>query len=134
MSEKILSRHTTGILRRNHLDPQRVEDAVRMGVPDINYLHGWIELKVSPGWPKRADSRLPLEHFTPAQRVWLVRRCRYGGKAFVLLRVGAREYLLFRGDVAAKYLGYSPRDVLVARALVHWPDGLIEEEFIRCVS
>jgi hypothetical protein len=134
VSEKILSRNVVGQLKRNGLDPQRIEDAIRCGVPDVNYRDGWIELKVSPGWPKRPGTRLALDHFTPAQRVWLSRRCRHGGRAFVLLRVGAREYMLFRGDVAAKYLGYTPREFLVQRALGHWPDGLIEEEFIRCLT
>ena len=134
MSEKTLWRTVGGILKRNRLDPRRIEDAVSVGVPDVNYRDGWIELKVVPSWPKRPGTPLRVDHFTPAQRVWLQRRCRCAGRAYLMLRVGASEYLLFRGDVAAKCLGYLPRERLVEKALVHWPDGLIEGEFIRCVS
>lgn len=134
MSEKVLRRNIVGQLKRNGLDPQSIEDAVKCGVPDVNYRDGWIELKVAPAWPKKPGTRLALDHFTTQQRVWLTRRNYYKGRAFVMLRVGAREYMLFRGDVAAKYLGYAPREVLVKQALAHWPDGLIEEEFIRCVT
>lgn len=132
-AEKTLRKRICSILRRHKLDPHAIENGTELGTPDVECIAAWIELKAVDGWPKRPGTPLRVPHFTREQRVWLTRRCFRGGRALVLMRVGAREHLLFRGDVAAKFLGHATRERLVEVALAHWPDGLIEEEFIRCV-
>lgn len=115
------------------LDPVRVENPVWPGTPDVNYIHGWIELKFAEKWPVRPTTPLRLDHFTPQQRVWLTRRVRSGGLALLLLHI-ADEWLLFRGDVAARIIGKAVRPQLVASCLAFWPNSLPEEEFRACLT
>lgn len=88
------------------LDPVRVENAVNPGTPDVNCLLGWIELKQvrSEDMPKRANTVLRLDHFTPEQRAWLTRRAYFGGACWVLLLLG-ETWLLIVGRTAAEHLG-----------------------------
>ena len=83
------------------LDPVRVENKAEAGTPDVNYLIGWIELKIAKA-PKRGGI-LTIEHYTPLQRTWAIRRAHAGGKVWLLLKV-SNEWLLFRGEIAAEYL------------------------------
>lgn len=80
------------------LDPCRVENAVGVGVPDTNYLSGWMELKDVPAWPKREDRPLMIPSLVEKsgrdQVAWMFRRWSAGGPAWLMLRVG-RELLLF---------------------------------------
>lgn len=86
-------------------DAISVENPVYPGTPDVNYNDGWIELKWLRRWPDNAErSNVLIPHFTPQQRVWLSRRWRKGGNAFLLLQVGL-EWMLFDGDTAGKVVG-----------------------------
>ena len=114
MSEQALAGRIVKILKP--LDAVRVENPCHPGTPDVNYIGGWIELKKVDKWPVREDTPLRLPHFTPQQKIWLDRRIRKGGEAYVLLQV-SREYMLLRGDVAAKILGEATRDELCAAAV-----------------
>lgn len=98
-------------------DAVAVENPIRPGTPDVNYIEGWIELKQIPAWPKRADTPVRIDHFTPQQRVWLHRRCLRGGRAHVLLLVGNKEWLLFQGEDAANHLGKIPKKQLLSLAI-----------------
>lgn len=111
-----------------HLDAFAVENRVRPGTPDVNYIGGWIELKWIKRWPKNAEfSEVKIDHFTPQQRVWLKTRWRKGGRAFVLLQAAGQDWLLFDGETAAQILGRATRPELFARALMTWK-GLNEKE------
>jgi hypothetical protein len=91
------------------LDPVRVENLSSVGTPDVNYVGGWIELKCLAAWPKKPETVVKVDHFTPEQRAWILRRCRAGGKVFVILRV-ANDWLLFGGAQAACSLGTWTKD------------------------
>lgn len=77
------------------------------GIPDSEYcfpggLQGWVEFK------KANSNKVP--HVRPGQIAWLERRCRYGGRAFVAVRlvvekqnVSTDRLLLFTG-MAARFL------------------------------
>jgi hypothetical protein len=114
------SDHVKPVLEAHRLDPKRVENAVALGMPDVNYIEGWIELKYVADWPKREETPLRLGHFTPQQRVWLYRRWVLGGKAFLLLRV-AKEFLLFDGRTACDAVGLVSRASLYDRCLRRAP-------------
>lgn len=101
------------------LDPVRVENPACPGTPDVNYTHGWIELKFAERWPPRGGP-LRVDHFTQKQRIWLTQRRKADGLAFILLKVGVHEWLLFDGAMAAKVLGHVPQHILYKTALVHW--------------
>ena len=79
------------------LDPHRVENALGVGTPDVNYVYGWVELKHLDRWPVRGGVvRIPSLEKRKEQVAWLLRRWVSGGMAFLLLRVGS-ELLLFDG-------------------------------------
>lgn len=115
------SDHVRPVLYAANLDPHRVENAVALGMPDVNYRDGWIELKYAPEWPKRGGP-LRIPHYTPQQRVWLLRRWRARGNAFLLLRVNGSEFFLFDG-VTAQDVGELTREQLITRAQAYSNDG-----------
>src|SRR6185436_13424135 len=100
------------------LDPIRVENPIHPGTPDVNYLHGWIELKTIGCWPQRNDANVLLRWFTPQQRVFLYRRWRAApGSTHLLLEVrDASQWLLFDGDYDARSVGRVPQHELEVNA------------------
>lgn len=114
------------------LDPVRMENPIVPGTPDVNYNHGWVELKFAERWPPRGGP-LRVDHFTRQQRTWLTRRRRAGGRAFLLLKVGETEWLLFDGAVAAAMLGQVPRERLYEVCVARWTRLPRTEEICKCL-
>ena len=109
------------------------------GVPDVECLLGWIELKHLPRFPARAGTPVRVPHFTREQRGWLRRRWRAGGHAYLLLGVGTRDdktaqWFLFQGDVAADRLGDMDRMELAAGCIAWWPNGLHDEVLVTVLD
>lgn len=102
------------------------------GTPDVSFARGWMELKSVEHWPKREATPLRLPHFTPGQRVWLVQHCAAGGWAFLLIKV-ARDWMLFDGIWAARYLGEITREEMLENTLWH-SEGLDKEGLIECLK
>lgn len=112
MSETRFRQNVIKGLNKLGADAISVENgATHPGTPDVNWLHGWIELKVLPRWPARANTVVKFDTFTPQQRIWLRRRWNAGGSAYLLARIG-RDHLLFNGADAADYVGVADRRVL----------------------
>ena len=101
------------------LNPIRVENSVLAGTPDVNYIGGWMELKWSRNWPKREDSIVPCDHFTPQQRVFALKRWRAGGASTVFWAVEG-TWMLFDGETAARIIGKVTRAELEAQVLRVW--------------
>lgn len=99
-------------------DPHRVENTCESGTPDVNCTIGWIEDKYLDHWPVRKGV-VRCDHFTIQQRLWARTRIAYRGACWLFLQVG-REYLLFRGDVAAEFLGNCDEATLRTKALGVW--------------
>jgi hypothetical protein len=98
-----------------------VENPIIPGTPDVNYAEGWIELKSWEHWPRMASTALKMDHWTPYQRVWHIRRSRVGGRTYVLLEiVQGHHFLLLEGGAAARILGKSTRSQLEQAALALW--------------
>ena len=128
MSEQTMRSRVVRLLAP--LDGMAVENPVRPGTPDINYIPGWIECKWMRAWPKNADvAPVLMPHFTKQQRIWLKRRVRAGGEAWLMLQV-RREWLIFRGDIAAKIVGYANKPELIVSAARYWENGLVEKELL----
>lgn len=107
----------------------RIENLVEPGTPDVNYRDGWIELKYIPAWPKRAETMVKIDHYTPQQRAWAIRRGHVGGKVSLLLVVGD-EWLLFSGKDAAYWLGETwTRAACMRFCLKYWPKKPTQEDF-----
>jgi hypothetical protein len=115
MSERALAKKVIKILAP--LDAHRVENPCHPGTPDVEFIGGQLELKQQDEWPKRATTKIKLKHdLSVAQRVWLCRRIRKGGRAFVLVQI-SKDYLLLSGGVASKILGEVNREELCKAAL-----------------
>lgn len=121
------------ILKTARLDPISVENPAYPGTPDVNYVGGWLELKKCPAWPVRPNTPLRIDHYTPQQKVWGLRRRRAGGRSHLLLQV-KNDWLLFDADVAKKVVGCSPRNSLerMARAVWHGKAS-IQEGLVKCL-
>lgn len=129
MSERALRRKVVSMLEP--LDGFAVENPAHPGTPDVNFIGGWIELKIAEAWPPQGGP-LRIPHFTQQQRVCLRKRWLKGGRAVVLLRV-KREWLLFDGETAAKHLGLVGRDDLLSLAKKHWLQKPQSYEFRKCL-
>lgn len=106
-------------LKKLGADPIAVENGrCHPGTPDVNWTHGWIELKVNPAWPARASTLVKFETFTKQQRIWLRNRWNAGGSAYLLARVG-RNHLLWTGSDAADFVGIVDREKLEALAVMN---------------
>lgn len=132
MSERAQRQNVVRWLRS--LDAHSVENRVGAGTPDVNYVEGWIELKWRQRWPARADTVVEVAHFNQEQRIWLERRWKAGGAAWLLLQVG-QQWLLFAGDVAAAIVGRAKRADLEDAAVKTWQNcAAIEGELAECLQ
>lgn len=113
------------------LDPVRVENRADPGTPDVNYLFGWIELKVIKKWPENPNAQVPCKHYTAQQRVWSKRRSRAGGLVFMIVEVG-KSIIVLEGQVAARLLGHTTREELEREALLV-SDGLPSKNLLWSV-
>lgn len=117
MSESAMWDSIRPVLKK--FDPVRIESPITPGIPDVNYSQGWIELKYVERWPPRGGP-LRIDHFTKEQRGFLVKRRKAGGRAFLLLKVGKDEWLLFDGLTAAASVGRVKRKRLYEMCLARW--------------
>lgn len=131
MSEQGMRSRVTKALRQ--LDAIAVENPVRPGTPDVNYVEGWIELKWLRKWPVNEETIVPFPHFTTQQRVFHLRRRMAGGNCWVMIQC-RREWLLLTGEDAALHLGKTSYLQLCTLAHKVWQNGLIQKELVECVS
>lgn len=111
-----------------------VENVMLAGMPDINYVDGWLELKWLKSWPRRPETVVAVPEFKPEQRVFLFNRCRAGGQARVLLRVG-KSWLLLPGQWSAIYLGRSAVKVQIEEAAEkYWRNQLAGHELLAYLA
>ncbi len=115
------------------LDAISVENSAYPGTPDVNFVDGWVELKWLRNWPKCETAIVAISHFTPQQRVWLLRRARAGGNVWLLLQC-KREWLLFDAQTAARVVGRSSVNELVRWAHTYWPSGLKKDELLSILD
>lgn len=134
MSESAMWESLRPPMKTARLDPVRIESReTDTGIPDVNYTQGWIELKYLPAWPVRPETPVRVDHFTGDQRAWIVARTQCGGKVFVMLKVGRKDWLLFQGMIAARFLGTVPRSQLEGCALGRWTRTPKAEELRKCL-
>lgn len=102
---------TEAIFWRNTVKPQlssfgvmhRIENTVEAGTPDVTYTlrhpstgraaSGWIELKAT-SLPARQTTIVRFKRFTPEQAEWLREWAAFGGRAWLLVRLGPRFALV----------------------------------------
>lgn len=130
MSESDMRQKLVKNLRKLGQDPIPVENSARPGTPDVNYVLGWAELKWLRNWPKKEETDVKIEHYTPHQKLWLRNRWKAGGLAWLIVQC-KREWFLFTA-VAAQHIGSVPRDSFYKLAWAHW-DGIDWQELCDCL-
>lgn len=87
------------VKKLSSLDAVAIESpGTGLGIPDVNFIGGWMECKWMRYWPKSADTR-PVKFPHPLskeQQVWLWRREHYGGTALVVAQV-SRSWFFWSG-------------------------------------
>jgi hypothetical protein len=104
MSEQKMRQVINLYMKRFDLDPISVENSAYPGTPDINFCEGWIECKWVKNYPKKEDTPIIIDHYTPQQKAWIHRRARKGGNVWVMICIGGDWHLL-DGLTAFRYLG-----------------------------
>jgi hypothetical protein len=133
MSERAMRRDIVKRLKLDGLDAIAVENPCLPGTPDVECIHGWIELKQLPRWPK-TNGPIKIPHFSPQQRIWLRRRWQTNQTSWLLLRV-TPEWLLFDGETAARVVGLCAREELYRNAHEVWrTKTAMKKELAGCLS
>jgi len=105
-------------------DAMAVENRVGDGTPDVAYIGGWIETKLTKAFPKRPESPVALTHgLLNSQKVWMARHHRKGGTVHVLTQI-ANEFFLHEPTWAIANLGSANRQTMTEAAVLHcvgWP-------------
>lgn len=116
------------------LHPVRIENAVALGTPDVNCSLGWIELKQvkQENIPKRETTILSIDHYTPEQRIFQLKRNRAGGACWLLLLLG-REWMLFDSKAAFEVVGKYTAQGTRERATRRWYGGPEADELQRAL-
>lgn len=88
---------------------ERIENMISSGMPDVTYclrgVEGFIELKEISDWPARPETPIHLPHYTPSQRNWHRARLQRGGRVYVLMGIGGKEWQLYHAGWALTRLG-----------------------------
>ena len=93
-------------LNKFNVHAHSVENSALPGTPDVTYISGWAECKYAVDWPKKEETPLRFEHFTPQQRAWLTEHWMLGGECWLCVQVSkTRDWLLFDGKTAARHVG-----------------------------
>ena len=100
------------------LDPQRIENVLSKGTPDVWYAGGAIEMKYLEEWPAFSSTPVRIRTLVdrPQQVAWLWRRWTCGGPAWVMVRID-RQYLLFAAPDARAVRNGLPRERLLKTAV-----------------
>jgi len=131
MSESGMRGNFVKFLKGLGLDAVAVENPIFPGTPDVNYLHGWVELKWIRSWPKNPETPVRLKRYTNSQKLWIRRRTLAGGKAFLLVQC-KREWFLFKHPETMEIDG-TPRQNFYDKAYRIWRNGLNTEEVMEAL-
>jgi hypothetical protein len=115
------------------LDPVRIENKLEKGVPDVNYVEGWVELKWVRKAPKNPETILMIDHYTTEQRTWAIRRHHAKGKIFLLLKVGV-WWMVLSGACAAEHLNKVTLEELRKVAIKTWYKKLNHAELRQILT
>ena len=117
------------VLQGLGLDPHRIENGVCVGMPDVNYTRGFIELKYLDAWPMRVTTpvRFPKLEQRPQQVAWMTQRWLSGGPVYLMVRV-YRQLMMFTGpDSRLVRQGLCRSDLRWQSVWETAPDGRIDD-------
>lgn len=121
------------VLNDAGLHAQSIESpSTGIGIPDVNFVGGWIECKMMSEWPKRADTH-PVKFQHPLsleQGIWLWKRSKAGGLALCCCQV-ARSWFFFDGLTIKDRWDQMTRPEMIAEAVFYSPNGLEKERLVE---
>ncbi len=126
MSESSMRKRLVAALKP--LDAVPIENRLKAGTPDVNYVGGWMELKWLRNWPVYGGFVM-LPHYTHGQRLWLRRRGKRGGVAMLVLQVN-KHWLFFDWEYSW-WVGRTETKVDLERnAVKRFSTGLKDKELV----
>ena len=123
------------VKKLSSLDALAIESpGTGLGIPDVNFIGGWIECKWMRYWPKNADT-VPVKFPHPLskeQQIWLWRREYLGGVALVAAQV-SRSWFFWSGQHIKenKLWGNMTRPQMIQEAELYFPNGLEKNELLN---
>jgi len=101
----------------------RVENKILQGMPDVYFgvsaqLHGWLELKVLPEFPKYAKTAVKVPHYTPWQANWHWTHRDFGTKSWILVAHGTDLYVFPSRMALALFEGMTSTEFRTAAVFV----------------
>lgn len=132
MSESAMRQTLVKAMRA--LDAVPIENKLKSGTPDVNYMYGWMELKWLRTWPKQG-APVKIRHYTKQQRHWLRRHGRRGGVALLVLQVRAQWLFFHWSEGARDEVGvvYTQQE-LEQLAALHLRNGLRQRELLSWLN
>lgn len=120
------------------LDAVAIESpSTGLGIPDVNYIGGWIECKWMRAWPKEADTnpvRFP-HPLSKEQQVWLWRREIRGGTALVAAQVQKSWFFWSGARIKENNLWNNmTRPDMIEQAELYFPNGLEVERLLSFLT
>lgn len=115
------------------LDAVAIESPMTgLGIPDVNYIGGWIECKYLKYWPKSClEEPVKFQHpLSQQQKVWITRRSRAGGTVWVACQV-ARSWFFFNGMVMVSRWDQLTRPQMEYESAQHYPNGLVRRALVE---
>lgn len=105
-------------------DAQSHEDQHSNGIPDLSFgalgVNGWIELKQVDDYPTHFGSLIKPKKYTPEQVNWIRKRDRKAGNCFVFVKVGPKDYYLFKAKDAKRVKEGMTMTEYETECLTHW--------------
>jgi len=111
-----------------------VENRVKSGTLDVNYIGGWIECKYMGRWPVRADDQ-PVRFPHPllqTQKIFIAKRAALNGTVLVCAQV-AQEWFFWDGMFAVSNFEKMTRPEMRENALLHMY-GMKKERLITWIK
>lgn len=108
------------------------------GTPDLFFCRegvcAWVELKYVPVWPVYDKDVFHVPKYRPAQRNWIRKHYRNGGRAFLFVRVGD-DYCLFHPVEAINSVNIdlSSKD-FKKKALRHWKGSINYKDLVKVLT
>lgn len=107
-----------------------IENHMRAGTPDINYIDGWIECKWLQAYPKNINNSIRFKHtLTQGQKLWLCSRAKRGGVALVCCKI-SKDWYVFDAFTAYANFDKMNKEDMIEKSIYHSIGKLDKERFL----
>ena len=101
----------------------RVENKILQGMPDVYFgisaqLHGWLELKSLPEFPKLAKTTVKVPHYTPWQANWHWTHRDFGTRSWIVVECKGIAYVFSARQSLALFEGLNVTEFRTSAVVV----------------